>query len=74
LTKREFAGQPIGVAIEVSSVDGFVARVAENGGAILAGKGALPGAGWFAVCQDPDGNTFVIFQPEASASLEKGRL
>ena len=71
---REFAEQPIGVAMNVPSVDEFIGKVTEGGGTIVVGKCGLPGHGWFAVCKDPDGNTFVIFQADAAATLGKGGL
>ena len=69
---REFPGQPIGVSLEVASVDEYVGRVARNGGKILVGKAAIPGVCWFAVCQDPEGNTFILMQPDESARLSAG--
>lgn len=33
----------------------------------LVGKVGLPGVAWFAVCQDSEGNTFAIFQPDPAA-------
>ena len=68
LTRREYPGQPISVGIEVPAVDPYTDLVEKNGGKILVGKVALPGAAWFAVCQDSEGNTFAIFQPDPTAA------
>ena len=38
--------------------------VEKYGGKVLVGKVGLPGVAWFAVCQDSEGNTFAIFQPD----------
>jgi predicted enzyme related to lactoylglutathione lyase len=62
LTKREFPGQPIGVGIDVPSIDEWSARVEARGGSILVGKSLIPDVGWIAVCQDLEGNSFALFQ------------
>ena len=62
LTRREFPGQPIGIGIQVRAVDEFIKRVETHGGKIVVGRTALPKVGVFAVCQDSEGNTFVIFE------------
>jgi predicted enzyme related to lactoylglutathione lyase len=67
LTRREYPGQPISVGIEVPAVDACTTLVEKAGGKILVPKVALPGVAWFAVCQDSEGNTFAIFQPDPAA-------
>jgi predicted enzyme related to lactoylglutathione lyase len=62
LTRKEFAGQPIGVGIEVQGLDDFIQRVQDHGGKIVVGKMALPNVGFFSVCQDSEGNTFVMYE------------
>jgi len=67
LTRREYPGQPISVGLEVPSVDSCTALVVKHGGKTLVAKVALPGLAWYAVCQDSEGNTFAIFQPDPTA-------
>jgi predicted enzyme related to lactoylglutathione lyase len=67
LTRREYPGQPISVGIEVPAVDACTDLVGKCGGKTLVGKVGLPGVAWFAVCQDSEGNTFAIFQPDPAA-------
>ena len=67
LTRREYPGQPISVGIEVPAVDACTGLVEKCGGKTLVGKVALPGVAWFAVCQDSEGNTFAIHQPDPTA-------
>ena len=67
LTRREYPGQPISVGIEVPAVDACTDLVEKCGGKTVVGKVALPGVAWFAVCQDSEGNTFAIYQPDSSA-------
>ena len=62
LTRREFPGQPIGIGIEVEAMDEFLTRIEAHGGKVLVGKTALPNMVWFGVCQDSEGNTFVIYE------------
>jgi predicted enzyme related to lactoylglutathione lyase len=50
--------------IEVPSVDDFVAKITANGGKVVAPKVAIPGVGYFAHCQDTEGNTFGIIQED----------
>ena len=54
--------------IDVSSVDDFVLKIAQNGGKLVTPKMSIPGAGYVAYCQDTETNTFGIFQADASAS------
>ncbi len=54
-------------SIDVPSVDDFAARIVKNGGKIIAPKMPIPGVGYFAYCQDTEGNTFGIMQADKSA-------
>ena len=67
LTRREYPGQPISVGIEVPAVDACTALVERCGGKTVVGKVALPGVAWFALCQDSEGNSFAVFQPDVTA-------
>ncbi len=67
LTRREYPGQQISVGIEVPDVGPCTELVEKCGGKVLVSKVALPGVAWFAVCQDCEGNTFAIFQPDSAA-------
>jgi hypothetical protein len=67
LTRREYPGQPISIGIEAPSVDAYTALVEKNGGKTLVAKVAIPGVAWFAVCQDSEGNSIPIFQPDPTA-------
>jgi len=62
LTRREFPGQPIGLGILVPSIDEYTIRVEKHGGKVIIGKQQLPKVGWFALCQDSEGNSFAIYQ------------
>lgn len=53
--------------IDVLSVDDYSARIAEHGGKVIVPKLAVPGVGWLAYCEDPEGNVFGIMQADRSA-------
>jgi predicted enzyme related to lactoylglutathione lyase len=53
--------------IGVSSVDKFSKMVQEKGGKVLMPKSPIPGIGWFATCQDTEGNTFGIIEEDRTA-------
>jgi predicted enzyme related to lactoylglutathione lyase len=53
--------------IGVSSVDEFTAKITQHGGKIVMPKMVIPGVGYLAYCQDTEGNTFGIMQPDQSA-------
>ncbi len=54
--------------IDVDSVDTFVQKITSNGGSVVSPKMAIPGVGYFAYCQDTEGNVFGIMQPDEAAS------
>ncbi len=53
--------------ISVPSVDEFAAKILANGGKIVAPKMPIPGVGYFAYCQDTEGNIFGIMQADPAA-------
>jgi hypothetical protein len=52
----------------VESVDDFAKKVTSNGGEVVMGKQAVPTMGWFAVCQDPEGNAFALWEMDTGAA------
>jgi predicted enzyme related to lactoylglutathione lyase len=50
----------------VDDIDASAARVRELGGE-AADKMPVPGHGWFAACKDTEGNSFHLWQQDASA-------
>jgi predicted enzyme related to lactoylglutathione lyase len=51
---------------DVDDINVGAARVKELGGEADE-PGPVPGAGWFAVCRDPEGNEFGLWQIDPSA-------
>ena len=67
LSKRSESGMPNMNTIGISSVDKFSKMVEEKGGKVLMPKSPIPGIGWFATCQDTEGNTFGIIEEDRDA-------
>ena len=53
--------------VHVDSIEDTIERVARLGGKVLRGKQAVPKTGWYAVLEDPEGNVFAAYQPDAAA-------
>jgi predicted enzyme related to lactoylglutathione lyase len=68
MMQRQAPNQGPTTYFEVDSVEEYVARVEQLGGKVLMPKSPVPGMGWFAQCQDTEGNVFALWQTDASAS------
>jgi uncharacterized protein len=51
---------------EVDDLDAVIIRITELRGEVYE-KMAVPGAGWFALCRDPHGNQFGLWQTDREA-------
>ncbi len=54
--------------IDVPSVDDFTKRITNSGGKVISPKQAIPAIGYFAYCQDTEGNVFGVMQEDKTAS------
>ena len=54
--------------IGVTALDDMIATVKANGGTVVAPRMTIPGVGYFAYCQDTEGNTFGMMQNDPSAA------
>ena len=68
LKKRKHPQEPITNYISVNSVAGFAAQIEKLGGKICMAKTAVPQMGYFAICQDTEGNTFAIWESDPAAA------
>jgi uncharacterized protein len=59
---RKHPQQPITNYVNVASVTKSMAKVVKLGGKICMPKTAVPGMGYFAVCQDTENNTFALWE------------
>lgn len=64
---RKYPEQPITNYIYVDSVTKSAAKVKKLGGKICMDKTAVPGMGYFVVCQDTEGNTFSLWERNEKA-------
>jgi uncharacterized protein len=62
LYKREHPLQQPVNYIWVESVEEYSKKIEAVGGKVVVPKMEIPGMGWFALGQDPEGNTFGIFE------------
>jgi hypothetical protein len=68
--------------VSVASADETLRKVGEAGGKALSPKMTVPGVGYHALCQDPEGNVFGIMEMDPSAKwtaeeeemVKRGRL
>lgn len=68
MLKRQNAGHKgITNYISVASVEEAAKKVEKLGGKICMPKQAVPQMGYFAICQDPEENTFALWEPDENA-------
>ncbi|MGB7570643.1 MAG: VOC family protein [Methanothrix sp.] len=67
MMKRVHPGQQITDYIGVPSVDEYAAKVERLGGKVLVPKMAVPGMGYFVICQDTENNVFGIWEMDMRA-------
>ena len=68
LMKRMHPAHTITTYVHVPSVTRFMAKVEKLGGTICKPKTAVPQMGYFAVCQDPEGNPFGLWESDPAAA------
>ena len=68
-----YPGEQRGLMVyyDVDGIDAHVAKVRDSGGS-GDDKMPVPGMGWFATCKDPEGNSFGLWQTDASAPVPEG--
>jgi len=67
LKKREQPQEPVVNYVSVDSVADFSKKIAKLGGKICMAKTAVPQMGYFAVCQETEGNAFGLWESDANA-------
>lgn len=67
LMARKHPGQGITNYVRVPSVTRFAARVVKLGGRICVPRTAVPGMGYFVICQDTEENTFALWEMNPKA-------
>jgi predicted enzyme related to lactoylglutathione lyase len=67
ITKREAPTTNTANTIDVPSLDEYLTKITKNGGKVIAPRTTIPKVGYFAYCQDTEGNTFGVLQGDESA-------
>jgi len=67
LKKREQPQEAVVNYVSVDSVADFSKKIEKLGGKICMAKTAVPQMGYFAVCQDTEGNAFGLWESDANA-------
>ena len=62
LMARKHPDQPITNYVSVASVTKAMAKIEKLGGTICKPKTPVPGMGYFAICEDTEGNTFALWE------------
>jgi predicted enzyme related to lactoylglutathione lyase len=68
LIKRRSPNQTTVNYIDVPSTDKYTVKVTHLGGKVLVPKTAVPGMGYFVVCEDTEDNAFGIWEDDLNAS------
>ncbi len=67
MLRRVHPEQRITNYIDVPSVDEYSEKVEELGGKVILPKKAVPAMGYFAICQDTEGNAFILWESDDQA-------
>lgn len=67
LIKRQAPVSATTNTVQVENLDRAVKTVQDAGGKLVAAKMPIPGVGYFAYCEDTEGNLFGLMQPDPSA-------
>jgi predicted enzyme related to lactoylglutathione lyase len=56
------------LTMSVDSIEDAIKTIEAAGGKVLQGKAPIPSMGWFANCQDTEGNTFGLYTDDPNAA------
>jgi predicted enzyme related to lactoylglutathione lyase len=68
---RMYPSQQLVNYIAVQNVDEAVAKAERLGAKVMMGKTPVPGMGWFAQLNDPEGNVIAVWETDNTASAEQ---
>jgi hypothetical protein len=63
------ADSAVTLTMSVDSIEDTLARITDKGGKVVQGKTPIPQMGWFATCEDTEGNRFGLFTNDATATM-----
>ena len=55
--------------MNVDSIEDSLATIVAEGGKVVTGKTPVPGMGYFATCEDTEGNKIGIFTTDPTAAM-----
>jgi predicted enzyme related to lactoylglutathione lyase len=61
------AGSGTTLTMSVDSIEESLEAITSKGGRVVQGKTPIPTMGWFATCEDTEGNRFGLFTEDANA-------
>lgn len=73
IMRRSEAGEGVRNYIQVDDIDRSIQRVKDLGGQITTPKTEVPGVGFIAIANDPQGNPFGFVQPPQAPARPRGR-
>jgi predicted enzyme related to lactoylglutathione lyase len=56
------------ITMSVDSIEDAIARVLAEGGKVIQDKSLIPSMGWFATCEDTEGNRIGLFTNDPNAA------
>src|SRR5437763_1013706 len=69
LFQRTSDNDVVSITMSVDSIEDALAKVTEAGGKVKAGKTPIPNMGYFATCEDTEGNQFGLYTNDPSATM-----
>jgi uncharacterized protein len=61
-------GSETTITMSVDSIEEAVERITSAGGKVIQDKTPIPSMGWFATCEDTEGNKFGLFTNDPNAA------
>jgi predicted enzyme related to lactoylglutathione lyase len=59
----------VSITMSVDSIEDALAKVEAEGGKVKLGKTPIPSMGYFATCEDTEGNQFGLYKDDPSATM-----
>jgi predicted enzyme related to lactoylglutathione lyase len=69
LFQRSSDNNVVSITMSVDSIEDALKKVEAEGGKVKMGKTPIPSMGYFATCEDTEGNKIGIFTTDPSASM-----
>ena len=67
IMRRQQPASTVVNTVDVPNPESYIKRITTNGGKVVMPKTQIPGVGYFAYCQDTEGNVFGIIQSDMTA-------